>query len=104
MLQTDRWDPISAAEFQTDRREKSGLQICAEKVEEEDTFAGAVSERVVSDLPLSPPVPPIKQACPVGVADLKSSARTIPKSIPTFHDADDSEGPNGGLVEGATPH
>ena len=60
------------------------------------SFAEAVSEEVVSESPAHPPSPPMKPNCPAGVKDLESSARTIPKAIPTFHAADDSEGPSGG--------
>ena len=59
-----RYYPISAAEFQADQREISAPENCAEKVGEEETFAGAESEEVVCDLQISPPSPPMKQACP----------------------------------------
>ena len=38
------------------------------------------------------PSPPMKPIRPAGVKDLESSARTIPKAIPTFHAADASWG------------
>ena len=44
-----RYYPISAAEFQADQREISAPENCAEKVGEEETFAGAESEEVVCD-------------------------------------------------------
>ena len=59
-----RYTPISTAEFQADQREKSAPENCDEKVEGEVTFAEAVSEEVVSESPVHPPSPPVKQNCP----------------------------------------
>ena len=92
---TCRYYPISAAEFQADRREISAPENCAEKVGEEETFAGAESEEVVCDLQISPPSPPMKETCPAAVKHVESPARTIQNKIPleTFdemYDTDDA--------------
>ena len=44
-----RYYPISAAEYQPEQSEISAPENCAEKVGEEETFAGAESEEVVCD-------------------------------------------------------
>ena len=77
---------------QTGQRPKSSLEKHAEKVEGDETFAGAVSEEVVSECPAHSLTPPTKQNYPGSPLEYESTARTVP----TIHAAGDSEGPSGG--------
>ena len=61
----------------------------------EVTFAGAVSEDVVSECPAHPPSPPVKQIFPARTRNLESAARKGSSKIPTIPRGGDSESSSG---------
>ena len=93
-----RWHPISAAEFQQEDPEKSALEKCV-ALSEGEPFAGGVSGEVGSELPISPPSPPMKHNCPAGTLNLESAARKASSKIPKIPRGGDSESP---IAEGFT--
>ena len=61
----------------------------------EVTFAGTVSEEVVSECPAHPPSSPMKQTCPARTRNLESAARKGSSKIPTIPRGGDSENSSG---------